>query len=59
MSIRTKQILFGLGCLIVWFGFLIYGGTLAKYVVSGLAGWFVGRLIYDFSEKLFPDDCNE
>jgi hypothetical protein len=59
MSILAKRILFSLGCLIVWMGFLFFGGALVKYVVSGLAGWFVGRLIYDFSKKLFPDDCNE
>lgn len=58
MSIRVKRILFALGCLIVWIGFLFFGGTLVKYAISGLAGWYVGCLINDFSKKLFPDDCN-
>lgn len=59
MSIRTKRILFALGCLIVWFGFVMTGGTAASVVISGLAGWFMSGLIYQFAEKVFPNECNE
>lgn len=59
MSIKTKRILFALGCLIIWFGFVMTGGTVASTIIAGLAGLFMGGLIYQFAEKVFPNDCNE
>lgn len=55
MSLTTKRVLFAIGCLIAWFGFITAGGTIVNMVVSGLAGWFMGGLIYQFSKKVFPD----
>ena len=56
MSITTKRILFAIGCLIVWFGFITAGGVVAQMVTAALAGWYIGGLIYAFTKKVFPDE---
>ena len=55
MNTNTKRILFSLGLLIIWFGFISTGPSVViNFVISALAGWFVGGLIYSISKKVFP-----
>lgn len=56
MSITAKRFLFSIGLLIVWFGFITTGGALASIVMSALAGWYMGGLIYKFAAKVFPNE---
>ena len=59
MSVLAKRILLAIGCLIAWFGFISAGGAVVNFIVSALAGWQVGGLIYKFTEKVFPDEREE
>lgn len=56
MSIFAKRLLFSAGLLVIWFGFITMGNELSRIVVSGLAGWYVGGLIFEASVKVFPNE---
>jgi hypothetical protein len=55
MSITAKRILFAIGLLIIWLGFVFNAGIFATLVVSIIGGWTIGGWIYDLSTKVFPD----
>jgi hypothetical protein len=55
MSITAKRILFAIGLLIIWAGFVLNAGILSQVVMGFIAGWAVGGWIYTLSTKVFPD----
>jgi fructose-specific phosphotransferase system IIC component len=55
MSITAKRILFAIGLLIVWIGFVLNAGILSQVVMGFIAGWAVGGWIYMAAAKVFPD----
>lgn len=59
MSLTAKRLLFASACLIVWFGFVFHGGVAANVVIAGLGGWYMGGLIYSFTNKVFPNEREE
>jgi len=55
MSITAKRILFAIGLLIIWAGFVLNAGILSQVVMGFIAGWAVGGWIYMAAAKVFPD----
>jgi hypothetical protein len=55
MSITAKRILFAIGLLIIWLGFVFGAGSFASLVIAVVGGWTVGGWIYTLSTKVFPD----
>lgn len=57
MSLFGKRVLFSIGLLIIWFGFITMGPTtLVSMVMYALGGWLMGGIIYNFAEKVFPNE---
>jgi fructose-specific phosphotransferase system IIC component len=55
MSITAKRILFAIGLLIIWVGFILNAGLFSQIVMGFIAGWTVGGWIYKAATKVFPD----
>lgn len=56
MKSDHKQILLSVALLFVWISFVLNAEVVAQIVMSALAGWKAGDLIFNFAQKVFPND---